>query len=433
MPEEYRMPVDRNIFYAKSNLAELVWREAIVEGIDCTYYAVKEICEGWAGSFPKMRVKDVIVIANLKRAWDFVFETIDVPIDLSYVRQLNSIVCTGLMPEAGELRRVEVSIGGTSWKPVLPDCDVVKAEIPKIVERACDVDGALELFCYLTRGQLFLDGNKRTAQLVVNKLLIANGCGIFMIPGYVKDEFSELLTGFYETGKREELCSFLAKFSIEVFCVESDKVDPAHLIKKYGNTYAKACYSFPPFSDELLIHYPSYKWSYQKGIACAVGEHQDGYVSGSRIVQFADSYARNYLIGENSAASLLKNMLKVAKDFGLSEKEAAEEALEAMTDSVKKVALKEKYGVEPDPVDSSLKPVDDWRRLFCITGVGEDLSVFLCGQKEDSETAKHLEKQRKKQLEEQLEERKKQLDKKLAEVKKKAVGLKEELKQLDEG
>ena len=73
---------------------------------------------------------------------------------------------------------------------------------------------ALKMFGYLCRSQLFSDGNKRTAQLIANKMLIADGCGILAIPREQIINFETLLLDFYETNKPDKFFSFLTKEAI---------------------------------------------------------------------------------------------------------------------------------------------------------------------------------------------------------------------------
>ena len=48
------------------------------------------------------------------------------------------------------------------------------------LEKIDDIElKALKYFCFIARTQMFLDGNKRVAQLIANKVLISGGVGIF--------------------------------------------------------------------------------------------------------------------------------------------------------------------------------------------------------------------------------------------------------------
>lgn len=201
------------IFYAKRNIVDSIWREANIEGIAVTFPDTKEIFEG--RTVPGIGVDETVAISNLKHRWQFVLDTLDVPVSLPYIRQVNGIVGTGIVKEAGALRQSEVSTGGTSWKPALPDYDAVKAMVEAGAAAAPGQDRALRMFADLCRAQLFYDGNKRTAQLVASRMLIADGAGVFAIPVPCKREFESLLVGFYETGEYGALLSFLAKNALD--------------------------------------------------------------------------------------------------------------------------------------------------------------------------------------------------------------------------
>lgn len=74
---------------------------------------------------------------------------------------------------------------------------------------------AMGLFLGLCRAQLFSDGNKRTAQICANKVLIAGGAGVLAIPVEHKAEFESLLVGFYETGDGSRLEAFLVEKALD--------------------------------------------------------------------------------------------------------------------------------------------------------------------------------------------------------------------------
>lgn len=212
MAEQYRMTLEENVFYAKRNVVDSIWKEANIEGITVTFPDTLEIFEGRVVA--GLSIDATVAINNLKHAWQFLFDTIDAPVDLAYVRQMNGVIGANLILNAGELRQADVSIGGTSWKPEIPDFDSAKNEIARIASGS-GLDAALEMFAYLTRSQLFLDGNKRCAQLIANKMLIQSGSGVLSIPIERKLEFSRLLVEFYETGNRGDLCRFLESCAID--------------------------------------------------------------------------------------------------------------------------------------------------------------------------------------------------------------------------
>ena len=128
--------------------------------------------------------------------------------------EYNKIVGELLFNYAGEIRTIPVQIGGTSWEPEMPQNGIIidtLSEIEKIEDKE---QRALKYFCYVARTQMFIDGNKRVAQLIANKVLIENDIGIFQVPIDKLEEFKTMLIDFYETGEDAEIISFMKEFCI---------------------------------------------------------------------------------------------------------------------------------------------------------------------------------------------------------------------------
>ncbi len=210
---KFHMTVEANVFFAKRNVVDSIWKEANIEGIAVTFPETKEIYEGRV--VPGLTVDETIAINNLKHGWQFVLDNLDVEVDLSFVRQVNELVGAGIIAFPSALRQCDVGVGGTTWRPEVPDYDRAKAMGSEAAAQPDAQSAALELFCQLTRAQLFSDGSKRTAQLVANKVLIAGGAGVLAIPVADKPEFERLLVGYYETGDSAALKGFLVDRAID--------------------------------------------------------------------------------------------------------------------------------------------------------------------------------------------------------------------------
>ena len=61
------------------------------------------------------------------------------------------------------------------------------------------LDRSITLFLWIQRSQMFLDGNKRVANLVANKEMIRNGLGIIAVPVEKIGEYFTVFIQFYET------------------------------------------------------------------------------------------------------------------------------------------------------------------------------------------------------------------------------------------
>ncbi|WP_243426094.1 Fic family protein [Mordavella massiliensis] len=216
MDDLYTMSKADNIMYAKRCIVDSIYKQSRLEGIAVTFPETQEIYEG--RSVSGLSVEDIIKVNNLKHGWQFIFDTIDYPLDLRYIRQINLEVGNGIVTDAGNLRTAAVSIGGTSWRPDIPDYQKAEDEINRIMQSDLSVtEKAMDLMLYVMRSQLFYDGNKRTAQIAANQIMIHGGAGILAVPVEKQPEFFTHLVCYYETGKAKDIKTFLYETSIGGF------------------------------------------------------------------------------------------------------------------------------------------------------------------------------------------------------------------------
>lgn len=198
--------VQRAVTLAKRMLVDSIWKAANVEGLGTTFPNTEAILE----NLPVNTKRDeVLFVLNMRDAWRFIIDNLDYNDCLMFIRELNKIAGRDLIYGCGVLRKSDVSIGGTSWKPSIPYEDDVYESISKINRIEDKVEKALEYFCYLSRAQLFVDGNKRVAQLMANKILIEEGIGILAIPVEEVVTFKTILVDFYESNEADRLKEFL--------------------------------------------------------------------------------------------------------------------------------------------------------------------------------------------------------------------------------
>ena len=189
-------------------MKNLIWKSANLEGIAVTYPQTEIITEGIAVN--GMRINDINAIVNLKYAWQFILDNIDQLIDFRYISQLNKIVGNyNLIPYSGEIRKSDVSMGGTSWKPDLPDKEDIENKINEINSIKNISDRAITMMLYLMRTQPFYDGNKRTAMMAANQIMIQNGKGIISVSIEHQITFRGMLINFYETNDMSKIKKFL--------------------------------------------------------------------------------------------------------------------------------------------------------------------------------------------------------------------------------
>jgi len=208
MDAKFNITVEQNIFVAKRNIIDTIWKSARLEGIEVTYPDTEAIFNGL--TVQVVSVKDTVAINNLKHSWSFVLENVDYPTDYSFICKINQIVGgDSLITNAGFIRKVPVSIGGTTWKPNIPIESIIKEELEDISKIESPTERAITLMVHCMRRQMFLDGNKRTGMLAGNHVMIANGAGIIAIPIEHQREFTAVLYKFYETNKINKIKNFV--------------------------------------------------------------------------------------------------------------------------------------------------------------------------------------------------------------------------------
>jgi len=213
MQDKYNMTQEQNIFLAKRNIVDSIWRSSHIEGIDVTYPETQKLYDG--GNVARLRLDEIQAINNLKHAWIYILNSINSDNDINLLKSINSLVGSNLVDRAGEIRIYEVRIGGTNWKPEIPNEKEVIEMLKKINEIECVTDRAITAMCYLMRTQFFSDGNKRTSMLYANKIMIQNGKGIITVPVEEDENFGEELTRYYETNNMESLRQFIYDKCIE--------------------------------------------------------------------------------------------------------------------------------------------------------------------------------------------------------------------------
>ena len=209
LKDKYNMTQEQNIFLAKRNIVDSIYKSSHIEGIDITFPETQKIFDG--GNVSKLRIDEIQTINNLKHAWLFVLNSINNKNDLNLLKSINSLVGSNLVDNAGNKRNFNVSIGGTDYKPEIPDEKKVEKYINDTISDSSKTitDRAITIMCYLMRTQFFNDGNKRTSMLFANKILIENGKGIISVSVDQDVEFGNKILEFYETNDNTKLKQFI--------------------------------------------------------------------------------------------------------------------------------------------------------------------------------------------------------------------------------
>ena len=217
MNKKFNLTREQNVFVAKRNIVDYIWKSANLEGIGVTYPETQAIYDG--GIVNGLTIDNIIAINNLKYAWQFILENDGIDYDFKALCQIHKLTCDKLVLDnnLGKLRTTPVNIGGTSWKPQFPIESQIKEELNELLnqETKTKTEIAIEVMLWIMRRQMFIDGNKRVAMLFANKIMIDNGCGIITIAQENQPIFFEKLIKYYETNDNKDLKEWLYKTSID--------------------------------------------------------------------------------------------------------------------------------------------------------------------------------------------------------------------------
>lgn len=208
--DKYSLPKDESIFLAKKTLVENIYNQAKMENINITFPDTKTIIDGMSVS--GLKTDDVQKVLNLRNAWHYVLDDISAPLNLEYIKTIHAMVAYGELPQSmlNTLRNGDVSIGGSFYQPKLPDEITATERIEGILNGPnSSTEKALDYFLFACRSQLFWDGNKRTASIVANKIMIEAGVGVLIVEEKYLRCFNKFMIDFYETADKSKIKPFL--------------------------------------------------------------------------------------------------------------------------------------------------------------------------------------------------------------------------------
>lgn len=211
--EELSPQVQKNLDFARANLKNNIYDQAVLEGVATSFPQTEEIIDN--GIVNGVSANDVQKILNLKHAWEFILDkdVIQSKSDYYLLCHIARLVNEGFFTNGGRIRGVPVTIGGCSYIPPLPEEMNVREEIDRIISNSqlSVVDTAIRLCLYCMKTQIFLDGNKRTSVIFANHYLISKGKGFLVIPEKSVPSFKKLLVKYYETDSLTEISEFMKK------------------------------------------------------------------------------------------------------------------------------------------------------------------------------------------------------------------------------
>lgn len=183
-------------------IIELSWKSSSIEGNTYTLLDTELLLRDGITAEGKTP-DETTMILNHKKAFSFVMEYKDQmkkKIPHSFVEELHNILVDGLGVDTG-IRKSGVGITGTSYTPLETDFQIKEAleQLFVAIDRSSSVyQKALLALVGISYIQPFADGNKRTARLLANALLLSENAAPLSYRNVDIKYYREAILVFYE-------------------------------------------------------------------------------------------------------------------------------------------------------------------------------------------------------------------------------------------
>ncbi|WP_320019098.1 Fic family protein [Labilibaculum manganireducens] len=154
---------------------DLSWKSSQIEGNTYSLLETERLLKEKETAAGKTK-EEAVMLLNHKEALDFIIENPNYlnPLSVSKIEDIHSILIKELAVERN-LRKKRVGISGTNYRPLDNEFQISEA-----VKSSCEVinlkenifEKALLALVLISYIQPFMDGNKRTARIVSNAILI---------------------------------------------------------------------------------------------------------------------------------------------------------------------------------------------------------------------------------------------------------------------
>jgi Fic family protein len=203
---------EKALFFAKRQLAELVYDAVNLEGIHYTLPEIQTLLDGITVGGHKLA--DERIALNQAAAWKFLFASIETKtfkLSKPYACELHAIAGKEEALKWGQFRTGNVTIAGTDYKPpAANELDNLWDEMLKEAEKIMDIyHRAIFIFLRMARTQFFYDVNKRMGRFMMNGLLLSHGHPAINLPAKRQLEFNKLMLDFYTSDNIQPMTQFM--------------------------------------------------------------------------------------------------------------------------------------------------------------------------------------------------------------------------------
>lgn len=195
----------------REKYAEIAYNALNIEGVAVTIAETQDLLNN--KNIYSLKDTDNLIATNFINSLSYINSIIEKGFDkyelIEYMKRINLYLLNGLHSEAGNIRYSNIKVSGSSYIPKIPVEFEIREDIMKNINNI--LEDPLELYCYVTRNQIFADGNKRTALLMVNLILYKDNKYFSVDEEYV-DEYRVKLIEMYETGDTKKFKGYMERY-----------------------------------------------------------------------------------------------------------------------------------------------------------------------------------------------------------------------------
>ena len=201
-----------NIFLAKKDKVDYIFNTSALEGNAMTYPEVETLLEGITVGGHKL--SDEHMILNQNSSLKVLFNLLDSDNFDTSKNTLCLLHKEVAKEEAliwGEFRDNNVRIGGTEYiPPSYKNLDEIYIQNLHFLDQINHpIIKAIVYFLLNAKTQYFYDGNKRTARLMMNGILLSNGYPMLNIKAKDKLSFNQTMIKYYDSDNLIEAVDYL--------------------------------------------------------------------------------------------------------------------------------------------------------------------------------------------------------------------------------
>lgn len=180
---------------------DLSWKSSQIEGNTYSLLETERLLRESKTAEGKTQ-EEAVMLLNHKYALRFILDTPDYleRLSVSHIEDIHQLLTKGLSVDKG-IRRRRVGITGTNYHPLDNEFQIREAmrDTCELINGKDDVfEKALLVLVLLSYIQAFSDGNKRTARITSNAILIANGYCPLSFRSVDSIDYKKAMLIFYE-------------------------------------------------------------------------------------------------------------------------------------------------------------------------------------------------------------------------------------------